>query len=118
MSPLEEAERESRLWHIADSCAAILEFTNGHAVEDYVNDRMLHRAVERELTIIGEAMVRLRKVYPEIASKITDVPDIIAFRNRLIHDYPQIDDDDVWRIIHDDLPRLLAEVRALLPPAP
>jgi len=95
MSPLEDAERQSRLWHIADSCAALMEFSSGRPLEDYLNDRMLHRAVERELTIIGEAMVRLRKKDPEITSQITDVPEIIGFRNKLIHEYPDIEDAQV-----------------------
>jgi uncharacterized protein with HEPN domain len=46
------------------------------------------------------------------------VPDIIGFRNKLIHDYPDVEDAQMWKMIHDDIPLLLAEVRALLPPAP
>lgn len=107
MSPLEEAERQSRLWHIANACAAIIRFTKGRTLSDYLPDEMLHSAVERQLTIVGEAMVRLRKADPEIASAITDVPEIIRFRNKLIHDYPEIDDAEVWRIIQEDVPLLL-----------
>ena len=118
MSPLEEAERQSRLWHIADACAAIIRFTEGRTLSDYSTDDMLHSAVERQLTIIGEAMVRLRKGDPEIASAITNMPNIIAFRHKLIHEYPEIDDNRVWELIHNQVPLLLAEVRALLPPAP
>ena len=76
---------------------------------------MLRSAIERQLTIVGEAMVRLRTVDPEIASRIADVPRIIGFRNKLIHEYPDVDSATVWQIIQTDLPRLLAEVRALLP---
>lgn len=74
MSPLEDAERHSRLWHIADACAAIVEFAAGRTFNDYATDDMLHSAIERKLTIVGEAMVRLRRVDPEIMSKITAVP--------------------------------------------
>ena len=118
MSPLEEAEREARLWHIADACAALISFSEGRKLTDYVTDDMLRSAIERKLTIIGEAMVRLRQVDPEIASAITDVPDIIGFRNKLIHEYPEIDDAKVWDIIRNQVPLLLSQVRALLPPAP
>jgi len=66
----------------------------------------------------GSGISRLRKKDPEITSQITDVPEIIGFRNKLIHEYPDIEDAQVWKMIQDDIPRLLAEVRALLPPAP
>jgi uncharacterized protein with HEPN domain len=117
MTPLEEAERQSRLWHLADFCSAVLEFTSGRSIADYKADRMLRSAVERELSKLGEAMRRLRQVYPDISLQITDVPGIIGFRNQLIHNYPAIDADDVWEIVQQEIPRLLAEVRALLPPA-
>lgn len=117
MSPLEEAERESRLWHIADAAATIIQISMNRSFEDYENGREFRWAIERGLSIIGEAMVRLRKVDPEIASAIQDVPDIIRFRNKLIHEYPEIDDAKVWDIVRNQIPLLLAEVRALLPPS-
>ena len=117
MTPLEKAERQSRLWHIADACSAVLEFTAGRSIDDYRTTRMLRSAVERELSNLGEAMSRLRRLYPDIASQITDVPGIIGFRNELVHNYPAIDADVVWEIMQNEIPRLLAEVRALLPPS-
>lgn len=38
MSPLEDAERYSRLWHIAGACAAIVEFAEGRTLNDYATD--------------------------------------------------------------------------------
>jgi len=115
MTPLKQAERESRLSHIAEACAAVLRFAEGRSVSDLESDLLLRSAIERQLTIIGEAMVRLREADPEISSNVADVPRIIAFRNRLIHGYDSVDTERVWAIIKTDLPRLLAEVRALLP---
>jgi uncharacterized protein with HEPN domain len=114
MTPLERAERQSRLSHIADACAAVLRFAEDRPRDEYDTDLMLRSAIERQLTIVGEAMVRLREADPEISSQISDVPRIIAFRNRLVHGYDTVDSDQVWAIIQRDLPRLLAEVRALL----
>jgi len=118
MSPLEQAERQSRLWHIADAAARIIEISANRSLDDYENELPFRWAIERGLSIIGEAMVRLRKVDPEIASAITDVPYIIRFRNKLIHEYPEIDDAKVWDIVQNQVPLLLAEVRVLLPPVP
>jgi uncharacterized protein with HEPN domain len=118
MSPLEEAERNSRLWHIASACESILEFSDSRTRQDYDDNRMFRLAVERGLMIIGEAMLSVAKKSPALAAQISDAPRIVALRHRLVHDYPNIDSDEVWRIIHEDVPLLLAEVRALLPPAP
>ncbi|KAF0810101.1 hypothetical protein A167_01132 [Alcanivorax sp. S71-1-4] len=38
---------------------------------------------------------------------------IIATRNRLIHGYLGIDDDTLWSIIVDDVPRLLLQLNHL-----
>ncbi len=115
MTPLEEAERQSRLWHIAEAAAKIIEISASRSFDDYESDLPFRWAIERGLTIIGEAMVRLRKADPDIGSKITDVPDIIGFRNKLVHDYPEIEDAQVWKIIREQIPLLLSEVRSLLP---
>ena len=37
----------------------------------------------------------------------------IATRNRLIHGYLGIDDDTLWSIIRDDIPRLLPALQSL-----
>lgn len=116
MSPLEEAESNSRLWHIASACEAILDFSGPRTRQEYDDDLMFRLAVERGLTIIGEAMLSVTKKSPTLAAQISDVPRIVGLRHRLVHDYPNIDSDEVWRIIHEDVPLLLAEVRALLPP--
>lgn len=48
-------------------------------------------------------------------SKITDCRSIIGFRNVLIHQYSEIDDETVWAILQTKLPVLLSEVDALMP---
>ena len=71
-------------------------------------------AVERQFSIIGEAMRALAEHDPSIATKITDHPRIIAFRNILIHRYSQVDDEIVWDITQSYLPTLITEVTKLL----
>ena len=45
---------------MARSCQYIAEDTEGKTLEGYLGDRMMRQAVERNLEIIGEALVRLR----------------------------------------------------------
>ncbi len=76
---------------------------------------MLRAAVERQFEIIGEALNRLMRLSPELASRIPSIGEAIAFRNVLIHGYAQIDHQSVWMTINGDLPKLRAHVAALLP---
>ncbi|MGZ5056956.1 MAG: HepT-like ribonuclease domain-containing protein [Methylobacter sp.] len=102
------------LWDAREAAAAILEFVEGKTFEDYVADRMLRSAVERQFEIIGEALNQLCKIEPHWAKRIPDVPQIIAFRNVLIHGYASVNDLTVWRTIDESLPMLYETVTALL----
>lgn len=88
--------------------------TEGVALPQFTQNRLLRQAVERNFEIIGEAMRRLEKDDPAIAARITDYRRIIAFRNVLIHGYDIIDPAIVWSAIEDDLAPLLKDVQALL----
>jgi uncharacterized protein with HEPN domain len=37
--------------------------------------------------------------------------DIDQLRNDLVHEYPEIKADKVWRFIHDDLPAIVAKLK-------
>jgi uncharacterized protein with HEPN domain len=99
---------------IRDAAAFILDRTRGLSAESYKNDRLLRQAVERNFEIIGEAVSRLRKSDPSVASGISNADHIVAFRNVLIHGYHLIDDTEVWRVIVQSLPILLREIEAIL----
>jgi len=78
----------------------------------YVENKMLRRAVEREFEIIGEAMSRIDKLYPDIS--ISSKHQIIGMRNRVIHGYDKIDDGIIWGTIVRHLPDLKIEIEKLL----
>ena len=75
---------------------------------------MMRAAVEREFEIIGEALARLAKSDPGIASGISEFRRIIAFRNILIHGYAKVDERLVWEALESRLPTLRSEVGKLL----
>ena len=43
------------------------------SLDEYLQNRLIRYAVERNLTIIGEAALRLREVDPETAASITGI---------------------------------------------
>jgi uncharacterized protein with HEPN domain len=106
------------LWDVQHSAERILRFTSGRTVDDYLSDDMLSAAVERKFEIIGEALVCLRRIAPEVAAIVPDVRQIIGFRNVLVHAYGDIDAIEVWGTVQNDLPRLLTAVVDLLRGAP
>jgi uncharacterized protein with HEPN domain len=114
MNPVEQLERETRLWHIDHAVCMVLEFLAGRSYEEYASNELVRAAVERQLIIVGEALRRALQVDPTIAMHVSDVPQIIACRNFLVHQYPEIDAERIWHIIQVKLPILLTEVRALL----
>jgi len=109
-------ERDPRayLWDAREAAEAILEFTADKTYEDYRSERMLRSAVERQFEIIGEALNQLCKINPQWADRIPDVPQIVAFRNLLIHGYASVNDLTVWRTAQESLPTLYACLTDLL----
>lgn len=80
--------------------------------DEYCKNLMLRRAVERNISIIGEAVNKIIRDNPNI--KISNARAIIATRNRVIHDYAAVTDDVMWKIVINDLPKLKIEVETLL----
>jgi uncharacterized protein with HEPN domain len=99
---------------IRDATAFIRQVTNGKTLEAYRADRLLRQAVERNLEIIGEAVRRLAQLDPSTAARVGEHPQIIAFRNVLIHGYDLVDDAQVWQVITRDLPSLEQQVNTLI----
>lgn len=109
-------QRDARafLWDAHSAAEAILEFVDGKTYKDYSGDRLLRSAVERQFEIIGEALNQLCKIEPQWAEQIPDVPQIVAFRNLLIHGYASVNDMTVWHTIETSLPKLYDTIARLL----
>lgn len=78
----------------------------------YKTNKLLKRAIERELEIIGEAAGRILKIDSNFP--IEDARKIVDLRNWVIHGYNIIDDVIIWGIISKQLPILKNQVEILL----
>jgi uncharacterized protein with HEPN domain len=78
----------------------------------YESNKLVRRAVERELEIIGEATNRILKIDSII--DISDARRIVNLRNWVIHSYDNVDNILIWGIILKDLPLLKTQVDRLL----
>ena len=63
--------------------------------------------------ILGEAAKRSPSL---LGKRIRKFPGAIAIgtRNRIVHGYESVDERVIWLIIHDDIPELMPQLRALL----
>ncbi len=102
------------LWDAQRAAGRIARFTAGRDRAAYLADEMLRAAVERQFEIIGEALAGLRRVDPDLASGIPDLPRIVAFRSLLIHGYATVDDRLFWAVVERDLDGLRATLARLL----
>jgi len=78
----------------------------------YKNNLTVIDAVERRLSIIGEALFKADKIDKQIV--ITDKSKVIGLRHILVHEYDLIDDSTIWNIIQQNLPVLKEEISKLL----
>lgn len=86
--------------------------------DGYLADVLLRSAVERQLTIIGEALTQANKIMPTLAASISCLRQILAFRNILVHAYAVVDHAVVWGVLQKDLQVLLHEVDQILAAMP
>ncbi|MBI5913981.1 MAG: DUF86 domain-containing protein [Bacteroidetes bacterium] len=83
---------------------------------EYLQNKTMRRAVERELEIIGEAVGKLLKVNPSIPISYARL--VVDLRNKVIHAYDSINNTIIWKIVNIDVPVLDKEVSELLQTAP
>jgi len=102
------------LFDIAHACDLIVAATQGRSLDDYLKDPVLRAAVERQFITIGEALRQALDQEPDLAEQVPDASAIIAFRNRLVHAYPYIDDATVWGVVEWYLPALHRQVQLML----
>ena len=83
-----------------------LEFAQGATREDLEANRMLAFALVACLGIVGEAA---RQVSLETRQQYPSVPwqDIVGMRNRLVHEYFDINFDVVWQTVAIELSKLV-----------
>ena len=92
---------QDKLAYVEDVLGAIAfveAVLSGHSFESFKNDQVLRAAIERQLITVGEALSKFAKLDSEAAGDIEKLPQIVAFRNRLVHNYSGTDVEIVWGV--------------------
>ena len=90
-----------------------LAFTSDLDEASFNSDRRTFNATIHSIQLIGQAAAHVpeevREAHPEINWR-----QIVATRNRVVHEYMGIDSEIIWGIVQNDIPDLLTALRRLL----
>ncbi|MFA5001328.1 MAG: DUF86 domain-containing protein [Candidatus Paceibacterota bacterium] len=95
--------------HIIEAIERIESYVIDLDFSSFDRNTMAHTAVIRELEVVGEATKNLSGAFKNSRPNIK-WPEIIGMRNKLIHEYFDIDTELVWQTIIKDLPELKKEL--------
>ncbi|MDO4224491.1 MAG: DUF86 domain-containing protein [Bergeyella zoohelcum] len=101
-----------RLNHILESIRRIEVVTENLSYGDYINDWQKQDIIIRNMEIIGEAS---RQVDDDFKAKYPDVEwrQATAMRNFLIHEYFNVEYDEVWTTLKKDLPHFKIRIQEI-----
>jgi uncharacterized protein with HEPN domain len=59
----------------------------------------------------------MRRISPEFQQQYPEIPygKIIGMRNKLVHDYNEINIKLVWSVIQTNIPELIADLKTIIP---
>ena len=103
----------ARLSHIFEAIYTIEKYTEGVDKTTFLSNGMMQDAIMRQIEIIGEAAGRISL---ELQEKYSTLPwmEMRAIRNKIIHDYLEINSEIIWDTIKSDLPALKLQIKKLL----
>jgi uncharacterized protein with HEPN domain len=92
----------------------IAELVEGFDRSAFLADPRTQFAILYQITVLGEATKRISR---EFRSRHPTIPwrDIAGMRDRLVHDYDNVDLEEVWKVATIEAPQLLADLQPLLP---
>ena len=100
------------LHNIIDKAVEAVGFCDSVLLPDFLQNNMLQSAVVLKLIVIGE---EARKLPPEIQDAIP-LPwrMITGFRNMAVHEYFNLDLEQIWVTVNEDLPELILQCKEYL----
>ena len=103
----------SRLEHILTAIDRVMAFVKNNSFDELSENDLVYYGIVKNIEIVGEAAYKLsqqfRDAHPETPWKI-----IMKMRHVLVHDYYQIEKDEIRFVIDDDLPPLREQVTRYL----
>ena len=97
------------LLDVIRACNLIQEFCENSDLVTFTRDVKTQSSVLYQIVIIGEAINRLS---PEFVQSNPQIPinAIRGMRNRVVHEYKDVDIKILWEVTQTDIPQLLEQV--------
>jgi uncharacterized protein with HEPN domain len=108
---------EDYLEHIAQAIQRAMEYIeNLGDVNAFEQSQRDQDAVIRNIEIIGEAARQIQQNAPEYVTAHPELPwiEIRGMRNKMIHNYFDVDVNVVWGTVKQDLPVLKKQIEHIL----
>ncbi|MEM9219571.1 MAG: DUF86 domain-containing protein [Cyanobacteria bacterium P01_F01_bin.150] len=111
---MSQSRDNAALLDIQRAAQKILRFQQGLEQSLFMADDKTQSAIVFQLLIMGEAVKRLSR---DFRANHSDIPwSLIAgMRDNLIHEYDDIDWNQVWQTATTDIPQLLQQIEPLVP---
>ena len=99
---------------ILNAARLAIRFAEGIDKSQFLDDEKTQSAVIHQLLILGEAAKRLsaefRSAHPQLPWKM-----MAGMRDKLVHEYDDVDLDEVWETLSGDVPRVIAALASMEP---
>lgn len=109
----EQVRDRERLQHILDAINTIQQSRTKYSSQEEVNDPIIYYGFVKHVEIIGEAVFMLSKEFKDTHPEI-EWEAIQGMRHVLVHGYYQIEPNQLWDSIDNDIPQLKPQIEKLL----
>ena len=91
---------------ISQEAGLALLVTRGMSRDSFLGDLKTQLALRHQIIIIGETVKRLSNAFREEHQQVPWA-DIAGMRDRLVHEYDNVDTDLLWDVVEVDIPELI-----------
>ena len=104
-------------WDMLVAARKVTKFVSGISEDEFLDDELVQSAVLHQFTILGEVSKRLSETFRQMHSQV-EWAKIAGLRNRIVHEYDEVSLDKVWESVTKEIPRLVADLEAIVPKEP
>ena len=80
--------------------------------EDFIKGGVLTKAIKMDILQIAENINHLTEGVSSLLDPVA-FHGIISIRNRIVHGYLTVDDEIIWKVIQNRLPKLIEDINNL-----
>lgn len=107
-----------RLLDASIAIERLTRYVKGKTFADYESDDYLRSAVERQFEVLAEALNIAANHESSLEHQIPELRTIVGLRNRIAHEYDELDDQIIWDTVKEDIASLATSISVILAELP